>query len=186
MRDVRDCILCLKLSQIERTKLRASCTLTDKVSKIYSERTSVCPRTGTFFVPAADWRAKFSRPLNLGRDTPLLSFFLFRCCLLLSFHSIPTLPSSTLWHTKQALTRGALSNFVASFSCSTRRIVRYLMKVWWRKQKLRNYIVLFGGVPVPRFRATKWLDFVRSPLRRRITYLCRKKWQSFCHDINRW
>lgn len=36
------------------------------------------------------------------------SFFLFRCCLLLSFHSIPTLPSSTLWHTKQALTRGPL------------------------------------------------------------------------------
>lgn len=186
MRDVRDCILCLKLSQIKWTKLRTSCILAEKVSKIHSKRTSVCPRTGTFFVPAADWRAKFSRPLNLGRNTPLLSFS-FVAVLLLGFHptSYPILFHAVAVAYEASSDTGPL--VISSQVFPARRIVRYLMKVWWRKQKLRNYVVLFGGVPVPRFRTTKWLDFIKSPLRRRITYLCSKKIvrQSFCYDINR-
>lgn len=122
MRDVRDCILRLKLSQIEKTRLWKSCILAEKVSKIHSERTSVCPHTGTFFVPAADWRAKFSRPLNLGRDTPLLSFsFVVPSSCSVSFlpplHSLPRYGiRSEFWH-------WALGNFVASFSRSTYRSV---------------------------------------------------------------
>jgi len=69
---------------------------------------------------------------------------------------------SELWH-------GILGNFVASFSCSTYRSAPH--ENLMTKQKLRNYVVLFGGVSVPRFHATKWLNFIRSPLRRRITYL---------------
>jgi len=158
MRDVWDCILCLKLSQIERMKLRTACTLANKVSKIYSKKTSVCPRTGTFFVPVADWRAKFSPPLNLGRDTPLLSLSLLLSLCLVSILS-PLHPlsrcgiRSELWH-------GTLGNFVASFSCSTYRSAPHES--------------LMTKAEVKKLRRTVWRCISATFLRNEVTQLYKK------------
>lgn len=64
-----------------------------------------------------------------------------------------------------------------------RRIVRYLMKVWWRKQKLRNYVVLFGGAVFPRNEVTRLCK--KSFASANNLFVQQKTQQSFCHGINR-
>lgn len=165
MRDVRDCIVCLKLSQIERTKLRMSCTLVDTRYQRYTARGQafvLTPELSSFrllidepsFLVPWIWVGihlfflSLSLPVSISCLVSILSLL----------HPLPRCGiRSELWHE-------ALGNFVASFSCSTYRSVPHES--------------LMTKAEVKKLRRTVWRCISATFLRNEVTRLCKKSFAS--------